>query len=149
MSGGPFRDTLTPLIDEAQRRLAELRQRRAAIEINYEHARQRLDEKTALAPSPEAPLLEVTNEEEPIALPPHLVPDVRSFPLDRPAIAKAQRKVPRDGGAFLSRIRMLDDRAREAHPGRDSDGRRHYADRSCAAPEPEFFRRRRPGPGER
>ena len=70
MSGGPFRDTLTPLIDEAQRQLAQLGQRRAALEIDYAHARQRLDEKTALAPSPEAPLLAVASEDEPTALPP-------------------------------------------------------------------------------
>ncbi|HEY7375105.1 MAG TPA: hypothetical protein VIF57_23285 [Polyangia bacterium] len=70
MNGGPFRDTLTPLIDEAQRQLAELQRQRAALEIHYGHARQRLDEKTALAPSPEAALLAVPNEDEPIALPP-------------------------------------------------------------------------------
>ena len=52
MSGAPFRDTLTPLIDEARRELAELQQRHAALEVRYEDARKRLDAKTRSAPLP-------------------------------------------------------------------------------------------------
>jgi hypothetical protein len=50
MNGGPFRDTLTPLIEEAKRQLADLRQRRAALEVRYEDARKRLDAKAVLPP---------------------------------------------------------------------------------------------------
>jgi lipase chaperone LimK len=64
MNGGPFRDTLTPLIDEAQRQLAELQRQRMALEIRYQDARKRLDEKTALAPSPDAAVLEGLGEHE-------------------------------------------------------------------------------------
>jgi hypothetical protein len=69
MNGGPFRDTLTPLIDEAQRQLAELQRQRAALEIRYEDARKRLDARTALAPSPDAGMFEARDEHE-LVLPP-------------------------------------------------------------------------------
>jgi len=52
MTGGPFRDTLAPLIEDAQRQLAELRRRRAALEVRYEDARNRLDAKTQPPPAP-------------------------------------------------------------------------------------------------
>ena len=64
MSGGPFRDTLTPLIDEARRRLAELQSRRAALEVRYAAARTRLDAKTELASSPSAAVFEALREPE-------------------------------------------------------------------------------------
>ena len=38
-------------------------------------------------------------------------------------------------------------RCRRPRAGRDSDGRRHYADRSCATDDVRFLRRRRPGRG--
>jgi hypothetical protein len=44
MSGGPFRDTLTPLIAHAQRELAELRQQRATLETELANARLRQQE---------------------------------------------------------------------------------------------------------
>jgi len=50
MKGGPFRDTLTPLIEDAQRQLAQLQQRRAALESRYEDTRKRLDAKTQPPP---------------------------------------------------------------------------------------------------
>ena len=45
MSGGPFRDTLTPLLDEARVQLGELRTLRASLEARYLEARARLEDK--------------------------------------------------------------------------------------------------------
>jgi hypothetical protein len=64
MNGGPFRDTLTPLIEEAQRQLAELRQRRAALEARHEEARKRLDAKTDLVPDASVAVFEALRESE-------------------------------------------------------------------------------------
>jgi hypothetical protein len=51
MTGGPFRDTLTPLIEDAQRQLTQLRQERDALETRYQDALVRLDQK-AQVPEP-------------------------------------------------------------------------------------------------
>jgi hypothetical protein len=64
MSGGPFRDTLTPLIDEAERELAELRKRRAKLEVRYENARKRLDAKALMLPDSSAVRLERLRADE-------------------------------------------------------------------------------------
>ena len=80
MSGGPFRDTLAPLIDEARRQLAELQQRRAALEVRYEDARKRLDAKTQPAPLPSGAMLEALQQRE-------MAVQLRSGALKTPFIA--------------------------------------------------------------
>jgi hypothetical protein len=80
MSGGPFRDTLAPLIDEARRQLAELQQRRAALEVRYENARKRLDAKTQQPPPP-SPAMREAQELREFAV------ELRSGALKRPFIA--------------------------------------------------------------
>ena len=70
MNGGPFRDTLTPLIDEAQRQLAELKKRRAALEVRHEKARKRLDAKAVMAPDPAIVMLERMREDGEMVWPP-------------------------------------------------------------------------------
>lgn len=52
MSGGPFRDTLPPLIADARRELARLRQQRTVLDARYERARASLDKKIAETPPP-------------------------------------------------------------------------------------------------
>ena len=69
MNAGPFRDTLTPLIEEARRQLADLRQRRAALEDRHEQARIRLDAKTDFGPTPADPLVDRVAERG-LAIPP-------------------------------------------------------------------------------
>jgi len=80
MSGGPLRDTLTPLIEEARRQLAELQERRAALEVRYEDARKRLDAKTEPAPPPSVAMLEALEQRE-------MVAHIRSGALKTPFIA--------------------------------------------------------------
>jgi hypothetical protein len=50
MNAGPFRDTLTPLIEEAQRQLAELQRQREGLETRHRDACKQLDRKEPPAP---------------------------------------------------------------------------------------------------